>query len=136
MVFAKISFSICFLFSVSESIRSQLTTGEPIYGNIITKARKARRQRTAWGDSTSCSSMSSSDSSNNIREFPDRLPQQHVDLELGVIGIQNDTDEDKSINENQFLLEAARGWRQRSQQNREEIRNADNLRIANLYTQF
>ncbi|XP_058116783.1 uncharacterized protein LOC131288515 [Anopheles ziemanni] len=119
-------------------IKAQLTSGEPLVGSIVTKARRRRRQKTAWGESTSCSSVSSSDSSFS-KDFPDRLPQKAVDLELGVIGVagggqgqsqsrgappQNPsgpgTDDDP-----QSLLRAARLWRQRSLQTRETIREQE-----------
>ncbi|XP_058831477.1 uncharacterized protein LOC131690037 [Topomyia yanbarensis] len=109
-------------------IKNQLTSGEPLCGSVVVKARRTRRQRTAWGESTSCSSMSSSDSSYS-REFPDRLPQKNVDLELGVIGMQ-DKDEkatDDRGDDSQSLLQAARLWRQRSLQTRESIREQDQL---------
>nr|XP_019556972.2 uncharacterized protein LOC109426000 [Aedes albopictus] len=112
-------------------IKSQLTSGEPICGTIVTKARRTRRQRTAWGESTSCSSMSSSDSSYS-KDFPDRLPQKHVDLELGVIGMQNHSsgsaaDAATGGDDSQSLLRAARMWRQRSLQTREAILEQDQL---------
>lgn len=40
-----------------------VSVGEPVCGNIITKARRPRKLKTAWGDSCSSSSFSSSDSS-------------------------------------------------------------------------
>ncbi|XP_055627908.1 uncharacterized protein LOC129769575 [Toxorhynchites rutilus septentrionalis] len=107
-------------------IKGQLTSGEPLCGTIVTKARRALRQRTAWGESTSCSSMSSSDSSYS-KDFPDRLPQKAVDLELGVIGMQDHAGKSASVtgNDAQNLLRAARLWRQRSLQTRESIREHD-----------
>ncbi|XP_035893440.1 uncharacterized protein LOC118503839 [Anopheles stephensi] len=122
-------------------IKAQLTSGEPVVGSVITKARRRRRQRTAWGESTSCSSVSSSDSSFS-KDFPDRLPQKAVDLELGVIGVPGQgeassratqrrppepttgTDDDP-----QNLLRAARLWRQRSLQTRETIREQEQMLI-------
>ncbi|XP_055598144.1 uncharacterized protein LOC129747813 [Uranotaenia lowii] len=111
----------------ANKIKSQLTSGEPLCGSIVTKARRTRRQRTAWGESTSCSSMSSSDSSYS-KDFPDRLPQKNVDLELGVIGLQGEPDGASTADEDsQSLLRAARLWRQRSVQTREAIRAQDQL---------
>ena len=104
---------------------NQLTSGVPLCGNIITKARLNRRQRTAWGESTS-DSMSSSDSSYS-KDFPDRLPQKSVDLELGVIGMNANSIDD--ADDSQSLLNAARSWRQRSAQTRESIRDSENERI-------
>uniref|UniRef100_A0A182NZY2 U2A'/phosphoprotein 32 family A C-terminal domain-containing protein n=1 Tax=Anopheles epiroticus TaxID=199890 RepID=A0A182NZY2_9DIPT len=120
-------------------IKAQLTSGEPVVGSVITKARRRRRQRTAWGESTSCSSVSSSDSSFS-KDFPDRLPQKLVDLELGVIG-QGETSRgqphrantvsapDTDDNDPQSLLRAARLWRQRSLQTRETIREQEQMLI-------
>ncbi|KAL1401315.1 hypothetical protein pipiens_006711 [Culex pipiens pipiens] len=110
-------------------IKHQLTSGEPLCGTIVTKARRTRRQRTAWGESTSCSSMSSSDSSYS-KDFPDRLPQKSVDLELGVIGGSAPPPNDPTgggDEDSQSLLRAARLWRQRSLQTRESIREQDQL---------
>uniref|UniRef100_A0A182JQY5 U2A'/phosphoprotein 32 family A C-terminal domain-containing protein n=1 Tax=Anopheles christyi TaxID=43041 RepID=A0A182JQY5_9DIPT len=125
-------------------IKAQLTSGEPVVGSVITKARRRRRQRTAWGESTSCSSVSSSDSS-FAKDFPDRLPQKAVDLELGVIGQgessrgRNHHQQHRSAvsattgtpddNDPQSLLRAARLWRQRSVQTRETIREQEQMLI-------
>ncbi|XP_052869709.1 uncharacterized protein LOC128275290 [Anopheles cruzii] len=122
-------------------LKAQLTSGEPVVGSIVTKARRRRRQRTAWGESTSCSSVSSSDSSFS-KDFPDRLPQKVVDLELGVVGMavrgrhvpaasrDGGFSEQVSAGEQpeddpQSLLRAARLWRQRSLQTREAIREQE-----------
>ncbi|XP_053670229.1 uncharacterized protein LOC128720580 [Anopheles nili] len=119
-------------------IKAQLTSGEPVVGSVVTKARRRRRQRTAWGESTSCSSVSSSDSSFS-KDFPDRLPQKAVDLELGVIGVgQGQGQSSRGIHQQrpaepatgtdddpQNLLRAARLWRQRSLQTRETIREQE-----------
>ena len=124
-------------------IKAQLTSGEPVVGSVITKARRRRRQRTAWGESTSCSSVSSSESTSSFaKDFPDRLPQKAVDLELGVIG-QGETSrgqqqqhrtavsatEPDDDNDPQSLLRAARLWRQRSLQTRETIREQEQMLI-------
>lgn len=72
--------------------------------------------------------MSSSDSSYS-KDFPDRLPQKSIDLELGVIGMQNQSAgaENDPSDDPQNLLRAARLWRQRSLQTREAIREQDRL---------
>jgi hypothetical protein len=103
---------------------SHLTSGEPLCGNIITKARR-QRQKTAWGESTS-DSMSSTDSSFS-RDFPERIAQSSVDLELGVIGVTDSGEHGEE--DSQSLLQAARMWRQRSAQTREQIRESDNERL-------
>ncbi|XP_049296789.1 uncharacterized protein LOC125770829 [Anopheles funestus] len=121
-------------------LKAQLTSGEPVVGSVITKARRRRRQRTAWGESTSCSSVSSSDSSFS-KDFPDRLPQKAVDLELGVIGVAGQGEPSRSTHRRQpesatgtdddpqNLLRAARLWRQRSLQTRETIREQEQMLI-------
>uniref|UniRef100_A0A182W228 U2A'/phosphoprotein 32 family A C-terminal domain-containing protein n=1 Tax=Anopheles minimus TaxID=112268 RepID=A0A182W228_9DIPT len=121
-------------------IKAQLTSGEPVVGSVITKARRRRRQRTAWGESTSCSSVSSSDSSFS-KDFPERLPQKAVDLELGVIGVAGQGESSRSTqhrplesatgtdDDPQNLLRAARLWRQRSLQTRETIREQEQMLI-------
>ncbi|XP_053659137.1 uncharacterized protein LOC128708201 [Anopheles marshallii] len=121
-------------------IKAQLTSGEPVVGSVITKARRRRRQRTAWGESTSCSSVSSSDSSFS-KDFPERLPQKAVDLELGVIGVAGQGESSRSTHHRQpesatgtdddpqNLLRAARLWRQRSLQTRETIREQEQMLI-------
>ncbi|XP_053689018.1 uncharacterized protein LOC128738151 [Sabethes cyaneus] len=106
-------------------IKNQLTSGEPLCGNVVTKARRVRRQRTAWGESTSCSSMSSTDSSYS-KDFPERLPQKPIDLELGVIGVPNQSDR-HADDDSQSLLRESRLLRQRSLQTREAIREHDQL---------
>lgn len=72
--------------------------------------------------------MSSTDSTYS-KDFPDRLPQKHVDLELGVIGMQTQSGgaADDPGDDSQSLLQAARLWRQRSLQTREAIREQDQL---------
>ncbi|XP_035789053.1 uncharacterized protein LOC118465193 [Anopheles albimanus] len=135
-------------------LKAQLTSGEPVVGSIVTKARRRRRQRTAWGESTSCSSVSSSDSSFS-REFPERLPQKAVDLELGVIGMRPGQQSQQSGGQSrpagqrpsepehdatgtpddpQSLLRAARLWRQRSVQTRETIREQEQLLVLRQLT--
>uniref|UniRef100_A0A182S8W3 U2A'/phosphoprotein 32 family A C-terminal domain-containing protein n=1 Tax=Anopheles maculatus TaxID=74869 RepID=A0A182S8W3_9DIPT len=124
-------------------IKAQLTSGEPVVGSVITKARRRRRQRTAWGESTSCSSVSSSDSSFS-KDFPERLPQKAVDLELGVIGVAGQGEPSRHASATQHrppesttgtdddpqsLLRAARLWRQRSLQTRETIREQEQMLI-------
>ena len=78
-----------------------VSVGEPVCGNIITKARKPRKLKTAWGESCSSSSFSSSDSSTQGTPVNKRTPAK-----------------DKSCED---LLESARLWRENSKQAREKF---------------
>lgn len=82
-----------------------VSVGEPVCGNIVTKARKPRKLKTAWGESCSSSSFSSSDSSNQ--------------------GTPRNSRGTNPINGNEacdVLLETARQWREKSKENREKFR--------------
>lgn len=81
--------------------RYDVTIGDPVVGNILNKARKFRRLKTAWGESTSCSSLSSSDSSYG--------------------GVNKVIEEDESEDSSDNLLEESKQWRERSQENREKF---------------
>lgn len=78
-----------------------VSVGEPVCGNIITKARKPKKLKTAWGDSCSSSSFSSSDSS--TQGTPINKPNTTVG--------SNESCEE--------LLECARLWREKSKESRE-----------------
>lgn len=80
-----------------------VSVGEPVCGNIITKARKTKKLKTAWGDSCSSSSFSSSDSSNQGTP---------------VIRANSNAAENESCEE---LLESARLWREKSKESREKF---------------
>ena len=125
----------------------QLTNGEPLCGSIVSKARN-RRQRTAWGESTSSSSATTSRSvSPTLKNFPSRLPQEPIELELGVIGVIkpsqtipqlimspfDDNNNNDNLDESQRLLDAARNWRQTSQRTRQMVQHSDSLRISDDY---
>lgn len=76
-----------------------VSVGEPVCGNIITKARKPRKLKTAWGESCSSSSFSSSDSSTQ--------------------GTPNKTTAGVGDNEScEELLECARLWREKNKETR------------------
>lgn len=77
-----------------------VSVGEPVCGNIITKARKPRKLKTAWGESCSSSSFSSSDSS-----------AQGTPV--------NRRNSDKESCDD--LLESARLWREKSKQTRDNL---------------
>lgn len=79
-----------------------VSVGEPVCGNIITKARKPRKLKTAWGESCSSSSFSSSDSS--TQGTP--------------VNIRNASRDNESSEE---LLESARMWREKSKEVREKF---------------
>lgn len=84
--------------------RHDVTIGEPVCGSIVRKARKMRKQRTAWGESTSCSSLSSSDSSCNNFKF---LKEEDI--------VSDSPNENEESSES--LLEESRQWRERNQEN-------------------
>ena len=92
--------------STSDSTKSKydMSVGEPVCGNIVTKARKPKvLLRTAWGDTASSSSSISSDCS-----FTNK-----------------NTENGTAINDNnssESLLESARLWRMKSQENRERYK--------------
>lgn len=76
-----------------------ISVGEPVCGNIITKARKPRKLKTAWGESCSSSSFSSSDSSSQGTPVNRRVAEE--------------SSED--------LLESARLWRENSKVTRNKF---------------
>ncbi|CRK96597.1 CLUMA_CG009951, isoform A [Clunio marinus] len=82
-----------------------VSVGEPVCGSIITKARKSRKLKTAWGDSCSSSSFSSSDSSTHgtpvIKRSTTLLEENEESCET--------------------LLENSRLWRERSKETRERF---------------
>lgn len=82
-----------------------VSVGEPVCGNIITKARKPRKLKTAWGESCSSSSFSSSDSS--TQGTPNKRN----------IAAMNVRDNEST----QELLESARLWREKSKESRERF---------------
>lgn len=91
--------------STTDSTKSKydMSVGEPVCGNIVTKARKPKQiLRTAWGDTASSSSSISSDSS-----FTNKNTEN-------VTAINN--------NSSDSLLEASRLWRMSSQENRERYK--------------
>lgn len=81
-------------------------------GSILRQVRRNRRPIQAWTDSTSSISSSDAESAKKI-EFPNRIQQEPVDLELGLIPSTFDVNDEN-------ILEAARTWRRRSQLNREQ----------------
>lgn len=83
-----------------------ISVGEPVCGNIITKARKPRKLKTAWGESCSSSSFSSSDSS--TQGTP-------VNSHRVTAGMDNESCED--------LLESARLWREKSKEARDRFKD-------------
>lgn len=80
-----------------------ISVGEPVCGNIITKARRPRKLKTAWGDSCSSSSFSSSDSSAQGTPITRRS---------GVKDIDESSEE---------LLESARLWREKNKASRDSL---------------
>lgn len=82
-----------------------VSVGEPVCGNIITKARKPRKLKTAWGESCSSSSFSSSDSS--AQGTPNKRSSA-----------ADSRDNNESCDD---LLESARMWREKSKETREKF---------------
>lgn len=78
-----------------------VSVGEAVCGNIITKARKPRKLKTAWGESCSSSSFSSSDSSAQGTPVNRRVAENEESSEE--------------------LLESARMWREKSKASREKF---------------
>lgn len=81
-----------------------ISVGEPVCGNIIAKARRPRKLKTAWGDSCSSSSFSSSDSS--AQGTP-------ISRRSGILDIDESSEE---------LLESARLWREKSKASRDSYK--------------
>lgn len=79
-----------------------VSVGEPVCGNIIAKARKPRKLKTAWGESCSSSSLSSSDSS--TQGTPNKTIINARDNELC-----------------EELLESARLWREKNKEMRDKL---------------
>ena len=86
----------------SSDVKSKydVSVGDPICGNIITKARQLRKMKTAWGDSLSSSSFSSSDSSTVGTPLNHPL---------------------KRTESCENLLESSRLWREKSKKSRENL---------------
>lgn len=104
-------------------------SGEPFVGNILQQVRRNRKMKQAWADSSSSISSTDVSEASTRTEFPARLEQKPVDLELGLVGVEKAMDlSDENI------LEAARVWRRQSAQRRERIRTADKARnLEQLY---
>lgn len=82
-----------------------ISIGEPVCGSVIARARKPKQLRTAWGESCSSSSFSSSDSSTVMAM---RVEQEADEGELS------------SYDE---LLDSARVWREQSRASRDKFNN-------------
>lgn len=124
---------VYFLTDIYKASTSSLTSGPPLYGNIIVAARRrdktnnpsfTYRKRSAW-TSHSVSSSSSSLSSFDVvsqKDFPEKIPQQPVELELGIIGMQSSSPEGPNCEDTtDKLLAAARRWRQTSRRRRQTM---------------
>lgn len=105
--------------------RNSLSTGAPICGSIIAKVRRAKQQGTWTSSRSSSSSISSGDIILNSQpNFPIVLPQETIELELGIlppitstkkVESKTETYDSKEIGK---LLATAKKWRMRSQANR------------------
>lgn len=98
-------------------------SGEPLVGNILQQVRRNRKMKQAWADSSSSISSTEVSEASPRTDFPNRLEQNPVDLELGLVG----TEEAMDLSD-ENILEAARVWRRQSAQRRERIRTADKVR--------
>lgn len=109
---------------IEQTKQRSVMSGEPLVGNILQQVRRNRKMRQAWADSSSSiSSTDFSESASARTEFPTRLEQNPVDLELGLVG----TEEAMDLSD-ENILEAARVWRRQSAQRRERIKTADKAR--------
>uniref|UniRef100_A0A336LT95 CSON003921 protein n=1 Tax=Culicoides sonorensis TaxID=179676 RepID=A0A336LT95_CULSO len=106
--------------------RSLIVSGEPLVGNILQQVRRNRRNKQAWAESSSSISSTDISEQSTKTEFPARLEQKPVELELGLVG----TDQSLDLSD-ENILEAARVWRRQSAQRRERIRTADKARNLN-----
>lgn len=100
---------------INPSTSTNLSSGEPVCGNVISRIRFNRKhKRSAWVASDTSSSMSSGSDSISARDFPEIIPQQSFDLELGVLGMVGcDTDSNRLSEDDDHatLLLAAKTWR-------------------------
>lgn len=79
-----------------------ISIGEPVCGSVITRARKPRSLRTAWGDSCSSSSFSSDSSSH---------------------ATTNGKSDEINLAAYDELLDTARVWREQSKESRDKFNN-------------
>lgn len=98
------------------STSTNLSSGEPVCGNVISRIRFNRKNiRSAWVASDSSPSISSGgDSSISSKDFPEIIPQMSFDLELGVLGVagcNSDLNRISADDDHAKLLLAARKWR-------------------------
>lgn len=99
------------------STSANLSTGEPVCGNVISRIRFNRKHKQgAWVTCDTSSSISSGSTSDSIsvKDFPEIIPQQSFDLELGVLGMVGcDSDAHRLTDDDDHakLLLAARTWR-------------------------
>ncbi|XP_037047719.1 leucine-rich repeat-containing protein 9 [Bradysia coprophila] len=100
---------------INPSTSRNLSSGEPVCGNVISRIRFNRKhKRPAWIASDTSSSVSSGSDSISSREFPEVLPQQSFDLELGVLGMVGSESDPNRLSENDDhakLLRVAKTWR-------------------------
>lgn len=97
------------------STSTNLSSGEPVCGNVISRIRFNRKNtKAAWVASDSSTSISSGSESISTKDFPEIIPQKSFDLELGVLGLVGcDTDSNRisADDDHAKLLLAARKWR-------------------------
>lgn len=99
---------------INPSTSTNLSSGEPVCGNVISRIRFNRKQKSAWCTSDTSSSISSGSESISTKDFPEIIPQESFDLELGVLGMVGcDSDSNKITEDDDHakLLLAAKMWR-------------------------
>lgn len=107
-----------FIDPMKPSTSTNLSSGEPVCGNVISRLRFNRRnKRAAW---VACDSSSTSSGSESIsaKDFPEIIPQMSFDLELGVLGMAGcDRDANRLTEDDDHtkLLLAAKKWRKKCQ---------------------
>lgn len=114
---------------MNPSTSKNLSSGEPVCGNVISRLRYNRRiKRAAWAASESSSSISSSHDSISTKEFPEIIPQKSVDLELGVLGVTGCASESIRLSDDddhsKHLL-AAKKWRKNCHKTLSECEQVD-----------
>lgn len=114
---------------MNPSTSTNLSSGEPVCGNVISRIRFNRKnKRSAWVASDS-SSISSGSDSISTKDFPEIIPQKTFDLELGVLGMVGCDSASNRLSEDDDhakLLLAARKWRRNCQKTLSDCERNEN----------